>query len=130
MGVGASQMAQMLLGGHNRLTPKNIHQRPAVALLCSPHVQGTQGQDERQADQWTWSSAARTARKTVSRGSSRGTKSAADWANHTRAPVLSIDPPVRGQEQAVKAQWPSLWVCPSHWPRARARVYLCDIGVP
>jgi len=26
-----------------RLTPKNVHQRPTVALLCGPHVQGSQG---------------------------------------------------------------------------------------
>lgn len=26
-----------------RLTPKNLHQRPTVALLCGPHVQGAQG---------------------------------------------------------------------------------------
>ena len=27
----------------SRLTPKNVHQRPTVALLCGPHVQGAQG---------------------------------------------------------------------------------------
>ncbi|XP_010876678.2 enhancer of mRNA-decapping protein 3 isoform X1 [Esox lucius] len=42
-GVCASQMALTLLGGPNRLTPKNDHQRPTVALLCGPHVQGAQG---------------------------------------------------------------------------------------
>ncbi|KAM4602553.1 enhancer of mRNA-decapping protein 3-like [Polymixia lowei] len=42
-GVCASQMALTLLGGPNRLTPKNVHQRPMVALLCGPHVQGAQG---------------------------------------------------------------------------------------
>ncbi|XP_056307852.1 enhancer of mRNA-decapping protein 3 isoform X2 [Danio aesculapii] len=42
-GVCASQMALTLLGGPNRLTPKNVHQRPTVALLCGPHVQGAQG---------------------------------------------------------------------------------------
>lgn len=26
-----------------RFTPKNLHQRPTVALLCGPHVQGAQG---------------------------------------------------------------------------------------
>ena len=26
-----------------RLNPKNIHQRPTVALLCGPHVKGAQG---------------------------------------------------------------------------------------
>nr|XP_055030755.1 enhancer of mRNA-decapping protein 3-like isoform X2 [Misgurnus anguillicaudatus] len=42
-GVCSSQMALMLLGGPNRLTPKNVHQRPQVVLLCGPHVQGSQG---------------------------------------------------------------------------------------
>ncbi|KAK0144177.1 Enhancer of mRNA-decapping protein 3 [Merluccius polli] len=42
-GVCASQMGLTLLGGPNRLTPKNVHQRPTVALLCGPHVQGAQG---------------------------------------------------------------------------------------
>ncbi|XP_069480423.1 enhancer of mRNA-decapping protein 3 isoform X2 [Ambystoma mexicanum] len=42
-GVCASQMALTLLGGPNRLTPKNVHQRPTVALLCGPHVKGAQG---------------------------------------------------------------------------------------
>ncbi|CAL8359444.1 unnamed protein product [Lota lota] len=42
-GVCASQMALTLLGGPNRLTPKNVHQRPTVALLCGPHIQGAQG---------------------------------------------------------------------------------------
>lgn len=27
----------------SRFTPKNLHQRPTVALLCGPHVQGAQG---------------------------------------------------------------------------------------
>lgn len=30
-------------GSSRRLTPKNVHQRPTVALLCGPHVQGAQG---------------------------------------------------------------------------------------
>ncbi|XP_073475107.1 enhancer of mRNA-decapping protein 3 isoform X1 [Aquarana catesbeiana] len=42
-GVCASQMALTLLGGPNRLNPKNIHQRPTVALLCGPHIKGAQG---------------------------------------------------------------------------------------
>nr|XP_060611504.1 enhancer of mRNA-decapping protein 3 isoform X1 [Anolis sagrei ordinatus] len=42
-GICASQMALSLLGGPNRLNPKNIHQRPTVALLCGPHVKGAQG---------------------------------------------------------------------------------------
>ncbi|XP_030649365.1 enhancer of mRNA-decapping protein 3-like [Chanos chanos] len=43
MGVCASQMALTLLGGPNRLNPKNVHQRPTVVLLCGPHLQGAQG---------------------------------------------------------------------------------------
>nr|XP_033775364.1 enhancer of mRNA-decapping protein 3 [Geotrypetes seraphini] len=42
-GVCASQMALTLLGGPNRLNPKNIHQRPTVAMLCGPHEKGAQG---------------------------------------------------------------------------------------
>ncbi|XP_023408675.1 enhancer of mRNA-decapping protein 3 isoform X2 [Loxodonta africana] len=42
-GVCASQMALTLLGGPNRLNPKNVHQRPTVALLCGPHAKGAQG---------------------------------------------------------------------------------------
>ncbi|XP_017284200.1 enhancer of mRNA-decapping protein 3 [Kryptolebias marmoratus] len=43
IGVCSSQMALSLLGGPNRLTPKNAHQRPTVVLLCGPHTQGAQG---------------------------------------------------------------------------------------
>lgn len=43
VGVCSSQMALTLLGGPNRLTPKNVHQRPTVVILCGPHVQGAQG---------------------------------------------------------------------------------------
>uniref|UniRef100_A0A8C6EEF7 Enhancer of mRNA-decapping protein 3 n=1 Tax=Moschus moschiferus TaxID=68415 RepID=A0A8C6EEF7_MOSMO len=42
-GMCASQMALTLLRGPNRLNPKNVHQRPTVALLCGPHVKGAQG---------------------------------------------------------------------------------------
>ncbi|XP_078056142.1 enhancer of mRNA-decapping protein 3 isoform X2 [Mustelus asterias] len=42
-GVCASQMTLTLLGGPNRLNPKNVHQRPTVALLCGPHMKGAQG---------------------------------------------------------------------------------------
>lgn len=27
----------------SRLNPKNVHQRPTVALLCGPHIKGAQG---------------------------------------------------------------------------------------
>ncbi|XP_008275865.1 enhancer of mRNA-decapping protein 3 [Stegastes partitus] len=43
IGICSSQMALTLLGGPNRLTPKNVHQRPSVVLLCGPHIQGAQG---------------------------------------------------------------------------------------
>ncbi|XP_042339701.1 enhancer of mRNA-decapping protein 3-like [Plectropomus leopardus] len=43
IGVCSSQMALTLLGGPNRLTPKNVHQRPTVVILCGPHIQGAQG---------------------------------------------------------------------------------------
>ncbi|TMS13125.1 enhancer of mRNA-decapping protein 3 [Larimichthys crocea] len=43
IGVCSSQMALTLLGGPNRLNPKNVHQRPTVVLLCGPHIQGAQG---------------------------------------------------------------------------------------
>nr|XP_033934890.1 enhancer of mRNA-decapping protein 3-like [Pseudochaenichthys georgianus] len=43
IGVCSSQMALALLGGPNRLTPKNGHQLPVVVLLCGPHLQGAQG---------------------------------------------------------------------------------------
>ncbi|XP_037553523.1 enhancer of mRNA-decapping protein 3 [Nematolebias whitei] len=43
IGVCSSQMALSLLGGPNRLSPKNSHQRPTVVLLCGPHTQGAQG---------------------------------------------------------------------------------------
>lgn len=32
-----------LLDLSSRLNPKNVHQRPTVALLCGPHVKGAQG---------------------------------------------------------------------------------------
>ncbi|XP_060898237.1 enhancer of mRNA-decapping protein 3-like [Labrus mixtus] len=43
IGVCSCQMALTLLGGPNRLTPKNTHQRPTVVILCGPHIQGAQG---------------------------------------------------------------------------------------
>lgn len=43
IGVCSCQMALTLLGGPNRLTPKNVHQRPTVVILCGPHIQGAQG---------------------------------------------------------------------------------------
>uniref|UniRef100_UPI0037E79EAD enhancer of mRNA-decapping protein 3-like n=1 Tax=Semicossyphus pulcher TaxID=241346 RepID=UPI0037E79EAD len=43
IGVCSCQMALTLLGGPNRLTPKNVHQKPTVVLLCGPHIQGAQG---------------------------------------------------------------------------------------
>lgn len=57
-------------------------------------------------------------------------RAAADWANQNRAPVLSIDPPVSGQEQAVEAKWSLCLGLPLPLPERAGRVYLCDIGVP
>lgn len=57
-------------------------------------------------------------------------RAAADWANLNRAPVLSLDPPVSGQSQAVEAKW-SLSLClPLPLAEGAGRVYLCDIGIP
>lgn len=57
-------------------------------------------------------------------------RAAADWANQNRAPVLSIDPPVNGQEQAVEAKWSLSLGLPLPLPERAGRVYLCDIGLP
>ncbi|XP_057203275.1 enhancer of mRNA-decapping protein 3-like [Triplophysa rosa] len=39
-GICGAQTALVLLGGPYRLTPKTVHRRPQVVLLCGPHVQG------------------------------------------------------------------------------------------
>ncbi|KAJ8272279.1 hypothetical protein COCON_G00111380 [Conger conger] len=174
-GVCASQMALTLLGGPNRLTPKNVHQRPAVALLCGPHVQGAQGIScgrhlanhevevvlflpnfvkmlESLTNELTLFS--RTGGKQVSSikdlpdgpvdlvincldchentflRDQPWYRAAADWANQNRAPVLSIDPPVSGQEQAVEAKWSLSLGLPLPLAESAGRVYLCDIGIP
>lgn len=174
-GVCASQMALTLLGGPNRLTPKNVHQRPTVALLCGPHVQGAQGIScgrhlanhevevvlflpnfvkmlEAITSELTLFG--KTSGKQVSSvkdlpdtpvdlvinclDSHENTflrdqpwyRAAADWANQNRAPVLSIDPPVNGQEQAVEAKWSLSLGLPLPLPERAGRVYLCDIGLP
>ncbi|MCI4380221.1 hypothetical protein PGIGA_G00237300 [Pangasianodon gigas] len=174
-GVCASQMALTLLGGPNRLTPKNLHQRPTVALLCGPHVQGAQGIScgrhlanhevevilflpnfVKMLEAITSELAlfGKTGGKQVSSvkdlpdtpvdlvinclDSHENTflreqpwyQAAADWANQNRAPVLSIDPPVSGQEQAVEAKWSLCLGLPLPLPERAGRVYLCDIGVP
>ncbi|XP_070301583.1 enhancer of mRNA-decapping protein 3 [Salvelinus sp. IW2-2015] len=174
-GVCASQMALTLLGGPNRLTPKNNHQRPTVALLCGPHVQGAQGiscgrhlanhevevilflpnfvkMQESITNELALYS--KTSGKQVAsikdlpvspvdlvincldcheNGFLRDQAwylAAADWANQNRAPVLSIDPPVSGQKQAVEAKWTLSLGLPLPIDGGEARVYLCDIGVP
>lgn len=174
-GVCASQMALTLLGGPNRLTPKNVHQRPAVALLCGPHVQGAQGIScgrhlanhevevilflpnfvkmlESLTNELTLFS--KTGGKQVSSikdlpetpvdlvincldchenaflRDQPWYRAAADWANQNRAPVLSIDPPVSGQEQAVEAKWSLSLGLPLPLAESAGRVYLCDIGMP
>ncbi|KAL1007402.1 hypothetical protein UPYG_G00086280 [Umbra pygmaea] len=174
-GVCASQMALTLLGGPNRLTPKNNHQRPMVALLCGPHVQGAQGiscgrhlanhevevilflpnfvkmQESITTELNLYS---KTNGKQVAcikdlhvgpvdlvincldcheNGFLRDQawyQAAADWANQNRAPVLSIDPPVSGQKQAVEAKWTLSLGLPLPLDGGEARVYLCDIGLP
>ncbi|KAJ8407800.1 hypothetical protein AAFF_G00268440 [Aldrovandia affinis] len=174
-GVCASQMALTLLGGPNRLTPKNVHQRPAVALLCGPHVQGAQGIScgrhlanhevevilflpnfvkmlESITNELTLFG--KTGGKQVSSVKDLPDtpvdlvincldchenaflrdqpwyRAAADWANQNRAPVLSIDPPVSGQEQAVEAKWSLSLGLPLPLAESAGRVYLCDVGVP
>ncbi|XP_037111302.1 enhancer of mRNA-decapping protein 3 isoform X2 [Syngnathus acus] len=174
-GVCASQMALTLLGGPNRFTPKNLHQRPTVALLCGPHVQGAQGiscgrhlanhevevvlflpnfvkmLDSVTSELTLFS---KTVGKLVSNikdlpdtpvdliinclDCHENTflmdqpwyRAATEWANQNRAPVLSLDPPISGQGQAVEAKW-SLSLClPLPLGEGAGRVYLCDIGVP
>ncbi|XP_035599000.1 enhancer of mRNA-decapping protein 3-like [Oncorhynchus keta] len=158
-----------------RLTPKNNHQRPTVALLCGPHVQGAQGiscgrhlanhdvevilflpnfvkMQESITNELSLYS--KTSGKQVDsikdlpvspvdlvincldcheNGFLRDQAwylAAADWANQNRAPVLSIDPPVSGQKQAVEAKWTLSLGLPLPIDGGEARVYLCDIGVP
>ncbi|XP_010881942.1 enhancer of mRNA-decapping protein 3 [Esox lucius] len=174
-GVCASQMALTLLGGPNRLTPKNVHQRPTVAVLCGPHVQGAQGIScgrhlanhevevilflpnfvkmlDAVAGELTLYG--KTEGKHVSSikelpdspvdliinclDCHENTflmdqpwyRAAADWANQNRAPVLSLDPPVGGQGQAVEAKWTLSLALPLPLTEGAGRVYLCDIGVP
>ncbi|XP_076125055.1 enhancer of mRNA-decapping protein 3 [Alosa pseudoharengus] len=174
-GVCASQMTLTLLGGPNRLTPKNVHQRPTVVLLCGPHVQGAQGVScgrhlanhevevilflpnfvkMLEAITSELSLFSKTGGKQVSsikdlpaspvdlvincldsheNGFLRDQpwyRAAADWANQNRAPVLSIDPPVSGQEAAVEAKWSLSLGLPLPLSESVGRVYLCDIGVP
>lgn len=174
-GVCASQMALTLLGGPNRFTPKNLHQRPTVAVLCGPHVQGAQGIScgrhlanhevevilflpnfvkmlDSVTNELTLFN--KTGGKQVSNVKDLPDtpvdliincldchentflmdqpwyRAAADWANQNRAPVLSLDPPVSGQGQAVEAKW-SLCLClPFSLADSAGRVYLCDIGIP
>ncbi|XP_041074047.1 enhancer of mRNA-decapping protein 3-like isoform X2 [Polyodon spathula] len=174
-GVCASQMALTLLGGPNRLTPKNVHQRPTVALLCGPHVQGAQGIScgrhlanhevhvilflpnfvkmlESITNELTLFG--KTGGKQVSSvkdlpdspvdlvincldchensflRDQAWYRAAVDWANQNRAPVLSIDPPVSTQEQAVDAKWSLSLGLPLPLAESAGRVYLCDIGIP
>ncbi|KAL4658776.1 enhancer of mRNA-decapping protein 3-like [Arapaima gigas] len=174
-GVCASQMALTLLGGPNRLTPKNVHQRPTVAVLCGPHVQGAQGIScsrhlanhevevvlflpnfvkmlESITTELTLFS--KTGGMQVSSVKDLPDspvdlvincldchenaflrdqpwyRAAADWANQNRAPVLSIDPPVSGQDQAVEAKWSLCLGLPLSLAEGAGRVYLCDIGLP
>ncbi|KAF3854984.1 hypothetical protein F7725_023039 [Dissostichus mawsoni] len=156
-GVCATQMALTLLGGPNRFTPKNLHQRPTVALLCGPHVQGAQGiscgrhlanhevevvmflpnfvkmldcvTSEVTLFNKTSGKQVSSIKEHIPDGPAL-VRAAADWANQNRAPVLSLDPPGSGQGQAVEAKW-SLSLClPLSLAEGDGRVYLCDIGIP
>ncbi|XP_069046799.1 enhancer of mRNA-decapping protein 3 isoform X2 [Lepisosteus oculatus] len=174
-GVCASQMTLTLLGGPNRLTPKNVHQRPTVALLCGPHVQGAQGIScgrhlanhevhvilflpnfvkmlESITNELTLFG--KTDGKQVSSvkdlpdtpvdlvincldchenaflRDQQWYRAAVDWANQNRAPVLSIDPPMSAQEQAVDAKWSLSLGLPLPLAEGAGRLYLCDIGIP
>ncbi|XP_051795965.1 LOW QUALITY PROTEIN: enhancer of mRNA-decapping protein 3-like [Acanthochromis polyacanthus] len=174
-GICSSQMALTLLGGPNRLTPKNVHQRPTVVLLCGPHVQGAQGiscgrhlanhevevilflpnivrMQESVTSEVNLSS--RTSGKQVASVKDLPAspvdlvincldchenpllreqswyQSGADWANRNRAPVLSIDPPLSEQHQAVEAKWTLSLGLPLPLADNDSRVYLCDIGIP
>lgn len=174
-GVCSSQMALTLLGGPNRLTPKNVHQRPTVVLLCGPHIQGAQGvscgrhlanhgvevilflpnfvkmQESVTGEVHLYS---KTGSKQVASVKDLPTspvdlvincldchenpllreqswyQSAADWANQNRAPVLSIDPAIGGQHQAVEAKWTLFLGLPLPLAETESRVYLCDVGIP
>ncbi|XP_029354934.1 LOW QUALITY PROTEIN: enhancer of mRNA-decapping protein 3-like [Echeneis naucrates] len=175
VGVCSSQMALTLLGGPNRLTPKNVHQRPTVVLLCGPHLQGAQGIScgrhlanhevevvlflprfvkipESVASEVNLYSG--TSGKQVSSIKDLPTspvdllincldchenpllreqswyRSAADWANQNRAPVLSIDPPVGQQRQTVEAKWTLSLGLPLPFADTESSLYLCDIGIP
>lgn len=57
-------------------------------------------------------------------------KAAVAWANQNRAPVLSIDPPVREVEQGIDAKWSLALGLPLPLGEHAGRVYLCDIGIP
>lgn len=175
IGVCSTQMALTLLGGPNRLTPKNVHQRPTVALLCGPHIQGAQGiscgrhlanhdvevilflpsfvkMHESVISEISLFS--RTSGKQVSNvrdlpmspidlvincldchenlllREQPWYRSAANWANQNRAPVLSIDPPVSEQDQTVEAKWTLSLGLPLPLVERESRLYLCDIGIP
>lgn len=51
-----------------------------------------------------------------------------EWANHNRAPVLSLDPPTDGT--SIQTKW-SLAIClPLTGKDNTSQVYLCDLGFP
>ncbi|XP_040269686.1 enhancer of mRNA-decapping protein 3 isoform X3 [Bufo bufo] len=174
-GVCASQMALTLLGGPNRLNPKNVHQRPTVAFLCGPHIKGAQGIScgrhlaNHDVDIILFlpnfvkmlepvtnelNLFCQTEGKQVSNVKDLPDcpvdlvincldchenaflqdqpwyRSAVDWANHNRAPVLSIDPPVGDLEQGIHAKWSLELGLPLALGEQAGRVYLCDIGIP
>lgn len=57
-------------------------------------------------------------------------RSAANWANQNRAPVLSMDPAVSEQRPSVEAKWTLSLGLPLPLANTESRVYLCDIGIP
>uniref|UniRef100_W5NBJ0 Enhancer of mRNA-decapping protein 3 n=1 Tax=Lepisosteus oculatus TaxID=7918 RepID=W5NBJ0_LEPOC len=170
-----SVMSFSLSSHQSGLTPKNVHQRPTVALLCGPHVQGAQGIScgrhlanhevhvilflpnfvkmlESITNELTLFG--KTDGKQVSSvkdlpdtpvdlvincldchenaflRDQQWYRAAVDWANQNRAPVLSIDPPMSAQEQAVDAKWSLSLGLPLPLAEGAGRLYLCDIGIP
>lgn len=173
VGVCSCQMTLTLLGGPNRLNPKNDHQRPTVVLLCGPHLQGAQGvscarhlaNHDVEVVLFLPSSLkmqppvcsevdlySKTSGRRVDSVKGLPTSpvdlvincldsheepllrehswyhSATDWANHNRAPVLTIDPHMG--EQTVEAKWTLSLGLPLPLVDGESRAYLCDIGIP
>lgn len=173
VGFCSCQMTLTLLGGPNRLNPKNDHQRPTVVLLCGPHLQGAQGvccarhlanhEVEvvlflptflkmppsvcSEIDLYSKTSGRQVdvvkdlptspvdlvincldSHEDLLLREHSWNQSATDWANHNRAPVLTIDP--HTGEQSVEAKWTLSLGLPLPLVNGESRAYLCDIGIP